>query len=407
MTTPTQLRIGQSPPVELTLDEGICVGSLTDATTDQIDVAVATRAALESPYGFPSLNQALTPGDLIAIAIGEGLREPAQVVRGVVDFLKQAEIRNDSIVIVAGNQADADRLRPQIEDLVAEGCRLVGHDPTDEHSLGYVAAVNEKPLMMNRELFEADLVIPVGCARLVESRDYRGPFDALFPRFGDHETICQYAQGDGLDSPTAGARRRRQTEQAGWKLSAPLVLQVVPGHGGGVADVVAGAPEEVAQVIAKQCETLWRVPVGQRASLVVATLTGGPEEQTWQNVARALFAASLAVDDEASAVAICTDLDEPLGESLSELIAAGGELERATQIGDQTSPDAAAAWELYKALSRGPVFFMSQLNEGIVENLGMARIASNTELQRLVEQSQSCLLLDEAQHAVPVFVETE
>ncbi|MGI9458253.1 MAG: lactate racemase domain-containing protein [Aeoliella sp.] len=391
MSIESQLHPGVTPP----------------AVDDALDVRAATREALAAPHGFPPFVQALVPGDLVAIALGEGVRCAADVVRGIVDVLEQAGSRRDSIIVVTGDQVDAERLLPQLSDLVDEGCRFVGHDPTNDQSLCFLAAVDDKPLLVNRELFDADVVVPVGCARLADARDYRGPYDTIFPRFADIETIRQYAQGDALDSPTAIATRRRQTDQAGTQLAAPLVLQVVPGHGATVAAVVAGAPDAVEKVIADQCQSLWLQQVEQRANLVVATLAGGPEEQTWHNVARALFAASRVADEDSSAVAICTELNEPPGEALQELMSAGGDLERAGQLGDHQSPDAAASWELYKALCRGPVFFMSKLDDETVEDLGMAPIASADELARLVKRSGSCVTLDEAQHNVPVLVENK
>ncbi len=82
---------------------------------------------------------------------------------------------------------------------------------------------------------------------------------------------------------------------------------------------------------------------------------------------------------------------------------AGGNLEQASLVGEEQSADAAVAWEIYKTLCRGPLFFMSQLEKRVVEDLDMAHIASPQELARLVERSATCLLLNEAQHSLPVF----
>jgi hypothetical protein len=179
------------------------------------------------------------------------------------------------------------------------------------------------------------------------------------------------------------------------------VVDVVPARGGGVAQIVAGAPEAVAREVATACDRDWAIGVEQPARLVVATLTGGPDEQTWDNVARALHAAGMAADVDESAVAICTQLNTLPGETLHKLIATGGDLERAARLRSSQSDDAAAAWEIYKALCRGPVYFMSQLAPELVEDLGMTPIASPTELARLAERSETCIVLNGAQHAVP------
>lgn len=402
-----QLQLGEAPPLEITLRDDAWLGgdgqALSATGNGAINVSAATTAALESPVGFPPLAQATVPGDHVAIAVGEGVRDAADVVRGVVKALDHAGAEREAVTIVAGSLEEASRLRHELGDLTADGCVVVGHESGDDEALCYLAAVGDEALMISRQLFEADLVIPVGCGRMPEARDARGPYESLYPRFSDILTQRRYAQADALDAPAALRTRREETDRAGWLLGSALVVQVVPARGGGVAQVVAGAPDEVAQVVAEACANQWACPVEQPARLVVATLAGGAEEQTWDNVARALHAAGRAADQDESAVAICTELQTPPGETLRKLIDTGGDLERAAQLHDAQTDDAAVAWEIYKALCRGPVYFMSRLDADVVEDLGMTHVADTEELTRLAERSASCVVLNEGQHTVPKF----
>lgn len=409
MSVQAQLQLGELPPLEITVRDEAWLGGDGRSTPVEggasLDVAEATTRALESPVGFPPLTQATVPGDHVAIAVGGGVRDAAEVVRGVVAALDRAGAERGAMTIVAGSIDEANRLRNELTDLTADGCVVVGHVSNDDEALCYLAAVGDEALLISRQLFEADLVIPVGCGRLSEARDARGPYEALYPRFSDILTQRRYAQADALDAPAAAVRRRDETDRAGWLLGAALVVQVVPARGGGVAQVVAGAPEEVAQVVREVCEDQWSCIVEEPARLVVATLAGGAQEQTWDNVARALHAAGRVADQDESAVAICTELDTPPGETLKKLMAAGGDLEHAAQLHDAQSEDAAVAWEIYKALCRGPVYFMSRLEAEVVEDLGMTHVANTTELARLAERSASCVVLNEVQHTVPKFAE--
>lgn len=408
MSFQAQVQLGELPPLEITLrDEAWMVAGDAANTTrlEATGVVAATTKALQSPVGFPPLSQAMVPGDQVAIAIGAGVRQADDVVRGVMAALEAAGTERASVQVVTGTVEEANKLREELGDLTPDGLVVVGHVSGDDEALCYLAAVEDEPLMISRQLFEADLVIPVGCGRLSKSRDARGVYESIYPRFADKLTQQRYAQADALDSPTAGMIRRRETDQAGWLLGSALVVQVVPARGGGVAQVVAGAPDEVARVVDETCDREWALSVEQPAQLVVATLAGGPEEQTWDNVARALHAAGLVVDDEHSAVAICTQLDTPPGKSLQKLIATGGDLDRAARLHDAQTEDAQATWEIYKALCRGPVYFMSQLEAEVVEDLGMTPIASTEELTRLAQRSASCIVLNEVQHTVPKWAE--
>ena len=403
----TRLQFGDAPPLELSLRDEAWVGGRqpqSDEGQDLQDVAAATTAALQQPVGFPPLSQAMVPGDHVAIALGAGVRQADAVVRGVVAALEWAGAGRESITVVTGSIEEGQALREQLSDLLEGGCVVVGHAPGDEQALCYLAAVDEAPLLMCRQLFEADVVIPVGCGRPALAHDARGPYESLYPRFSDAATQKRYGQADALDSPVAASTRRDETDRAGWLLGAALVVQVVPSPSGGVAQVVAGSPEGAATAVSDSCNAHWVHDIDSPAQLVVATLSGGQDEQTWDNVARALYAASLAADVDYSAVAICTQIDTPPGKTLRLLMEAGGDLDRAaSDLHKSQSDDAQAAWEIYKALCRGPVYFMSQLEAETVEELGMTPVNSTAELTRLIERSESCLVLNDGQYAVPRF----
>lgn len=408
MSVQAHVQLGDEPPLSITLRDEAWVGSamrLASDRADDLDVVAATAAALESPAGFPAISQAIVPDDTIAIALGDGVRQSAQVVRGVVAALDRAGAGRETVRVVVGDVNEGRALREELADLLEDGLLVIAHEANDDQALCYLAAVDESPLLVSRQLFEADVVIPVGCGRATTARDSRGPYESIYPRFSDVVTQQRFAQADALDSPAAASRRRDETDRAGWLLGAALVVQVVPARGGGIAQVVAGTPDEVDRLVASACADEWVAQVDEPARLVVTTLTGGPAEQSWDNVARALHAAGQAADQDDSAVAICTQLSAPPGESLQKLMEVGGDLDRAARLHDAQSPDAAAAWEIYKALCRGPLYFMSQLDDDVVESLGMTPIVDAAELVRLAERSQTCAVLNEGQHTVPKFAE--
>jgi hypothetical protein len=69
------------------------------------------------------------------------------------------------------------------------------------------------------------------------------------------------------------------------------------------------------------------------------------------------------------------------------------------------SPDAAAAHELAAALERGRVYLLSRLDEALVEELGMAPVATSADIGRLARRQSSCILLGNAQYAQPTPVQ--
>ena len=148
----------------------------------------------------------------------------------------------------------------------------------------------------------------------------------------------------------------------------------------------------------------WNCVVPRRARLVVATIEGGPDQQTWGNVAQSLSSALRIVDDE-GVIVVCSSLQSPPGASLCRLAGCytldGAELE----INRDRTPDAVAAWQLVQTLRRVKVYLMSRLEAEVVEGLGIGHVSRPEEISRLVSRYSPCALLANSQHAIPVLEE--
>jgi len=179
----------------------------------------------------------------------------------------------------------------------------------------------------------------------------------------------------------------------------------VPAGGGEVLHVLAGAPEPVERRGRQLCTAAWNYEVPGPADLVVATISGGPEEQTWENVGRALEAAGRVVDED-GAVVLCTDLSTDLGPSLRRLVDTRDVRAAGRRIRKDAGDDALPAARLADALHRTRVYLMSRLNEDLVEQLGMAPVANEGELSRLVGRHGRCILLANAHRAAAVVRES-
>jgi len=147
------------------------------------------------------------------------------------------------------------------------------------------------------------------------------------------------------------------------------------------------------------CERIWHFTVPRRASLVVATMPGGRQQQSWANFARVLDSALRLVQDN-GAIAICCDLRSKPGRSLQRVAQADSldSAQRAVQR-DRTY-DALPAVQLIRTLQRARVYLLSRLDEDVVESLGVAFVASPEEVARLASHHDSCILLQNAHRAV-------
>lgn len=371
-------------------------GTCTDDISDPVDQHAAVVAAFASPFKFPPLSSATVPGDRVAIAVDEAVPCLAQIVRGVVDSLANAGVEDDAITIVA-RDGDTGRLcRAELDRNGTRHVDVVVHDADDEHDLCLVGVTDRgQRLVINRAIFDADVVLPIGCARIQNA----GLYDSLYPRFSDAASITRLRTLPGVDNARSQGQRIREADEAGWLIGAQLVMQVVPGADETIAHVVAGEPHAVADNARKLCRERWALCSPRQASLVVATITGRASLQNWNNVARSLAAAEPLVA-EGGAIALCSNLDQPIGNSLGRLVQCE-DLERIERkLLRDNAEDSWAAWQLARALQRGPVYFLSQLEADAVEDMGLAPVSHIEELARLARRHESVAVLSDSQHAL-------
>ncbi len=404
----SSLRYGVNSTLELEIESAALVADFhSPHATPLADAAAATAAALAAPLEFPPLRKAVIPGDRVVLAVAEGLPEAAAIVGAVTADLIDAGIKAADISIVHSSR------EPAAGGTLSEGfpaeyrdeIEIIAHDPAHRDQLSYLAA-NEhgEAIYLNRRLFDADVVLPIGCVRLEESPGYFGPSGALYPTFSDTAAIDRFGISEMNADQDENERRRREADEVAWLLGVLLVIQVVPAAGGKALHVLAGNVDAVSRRGAELCRSAWAFEVPRRAELVVAAIEGGREQQTWDNLARAIAAASRAVLDE-GAIALCTALEAPPGPAL-EWIGRSRDLPDALRnIRKEHSADARAAHELGEALKRVRVYLLSQLDEGVVEELGMAPVAAATDIGRLARRHSSCIVLGNAQFAEPTAIE--
>jgi nickel-dependent lactate racemase len=394
-----ECRVGVVHEVAGSAAEGISRGARPTAIAPSVDATAAVFRALKAPLNFPSLADGTVPGDRLAIAVDETVPCLPGIVRGTIDAALVAGVEPDAISVVAINVATLDAIRAELKHGASDGIQFVVHDPDDEANLCFAGAILKgERLLVNRTIVEADIVLPIGCARLPENAD-GGIFSSLFPRFSDADTIAKFRTPARVETEKGQAAARRRIEEAGWLLGVPMAIEVVPGGGGSVADVVAGEPRAVAAHCEAKCRERWLYRADRRASLVIASVTGSAGEQNWSNIGRAL-AVTDALVEVGGAVAICSDLDTAPGPSLGCLLDNSDWESFEREARNEHEVDSWPAWQLARALQRGPVYFLSQLPEDVVEEMGLAPITDFDQLARLARHHESCLVLDDSQYAV-------
>ena len=389
-------RASVRPILELARQNGSSAMETSTVLEPSLDPLEATVAALESPVEFPPLSAGIVPGDRVAIALDEAVPCVSKIVRGALRALKSAGAEADLISVVASDAVTHKLCRDARSTEEADGVKFFLHDPDDKENLCFVGLTKQgHQLRVNRLIFDADVVLPIGCARLHS----RGAFECLFPQFSDSEAIQRYRTPTNVASAAERESEIRETNEAGWLIGVPMVVEVVPGSGESVAHVLAGDPKVVARRSQELARMRWSLASPQQVSLMIATVTGGPVAQNWTSIGRVLATAEQLVED-GGALAICSNLSEPPGHSLGRLIGTDDLAKAERKIARDHDADSWPAWQLARALQRGPVYFLSQLEPETVEDLGLAPVESVDELVRLAERHESVAVVEDSQYAV-------
>ena len=128
-----------------------------------VDPIEAIAKALAEPIDFPPLVAGIIPGDRVAIAVDEAVPQIGLIVRGAVQVLENAGIEPKDISIVTADARTSQLCRDELSDGTPE-LQFVVHDPADDNSLCLVGTTKRgEPLLVNRAVFDADLVLPIGC----------------------------------------------------------------------------------------------------------------------------------------------------------------------------------------------------------------------------------------------------
>jgi hypothetical protein len=382
-----------------------------------VDIPQAVADALGNPIDFPSIDLALVPGDCIAIAVHESVPQPEPIVKAIVEWLLSKHPASDlsiRVVLAPGNESLAEQLNNWLatrwpvselegdysadkssENAIAESTpshslqRVLCHDPDDQQNLEYIAATDQsEAIYLNRELVEADFVIPI--YRWLEPKDPRGhdPYVVL-PAFGDRATQARYAKSWLQEHEPARGTHKKASE-SGWLAGIQYAIGAVANQEGLIAMLVGGAPESVDKVCSEGVHTApnpTETHTQQNFELVVVELVDPLRVPSWTQVASAAWSAQRWLSPAGRIVVVATSLAE-VTPGIGALASDDPDEELQQTLLTSSLQDAYAAAVLRDIQSRRSVYVQSQVDPELLESLGFASIRDPSELERLMQKSK-------------------
>jgi len=394
----TTLCFGDGQSCELDVDRISHLRAAPSRTLSDAEIVVRIRTALAEPIAYPPLAEASVPGDRVVVAIGPGVASNLAIVEGALAALRDAGVESSLISLVVPTGFAGAELREKLSNLGGADGFVTVHDPDAPGSTAMLGVTRAgQAIRLNRQLCNADLVLSIGAA----STDHGTSFNGWFPHFSDRETISRLDAPLAHDAKSLRDARTQEVAEAAWLLGVGMLVEIVPGPGGSIVQVLAGESATVTAKSQQLYREIWSCTPVSSADLVIATLVGGPSEQTWKNLGRALGAAAPLLSEDAS-IAIYSELSDSPGKAFESLVGNEDYDLADREIMRAGLDDSWSAWQLCRALRHGPVYMRSHLPDQVVESLGITPIAMDDELERLACAHDHTIVLEEAQHLLPI-----
>jgi hypothetical protein len=363
------------------------------------DVAAETFACLHAPLDFPPLEQAIIPGDRVALAVDVNVPAIQQVVQGAIRAVRQAgDGEIDIVVSDETTKATLDAIANFVDDKI----RVTRHECSKRESLRYLGAdEGADPIYLNRWLVDADFVLPIVAVRSLDA-NCDSDLTGIFPAFADSRARRRYLNGrESMASEAPG--QPPDTDQPAWLLGIQIMLCVTANHQGMAGEILSGTPDAVR----KQLVPARRLPddFPPSAPLVIAALDGNAQQQTWANAARGVSAAARYTLPGGTIVlwGAISDAIAPVSSGSID----DGELQEEGDDANENfqedfpiwNADESAAKTLARIGEEYRLLIHSELNEELIESMGFAAINSVDELNKLIQSFESCGVIRAAQFA--------
>ena len=352
-----------------------------------LDPGSMALGQFEAPINFPPLSLAVVPGDRVVVPLDPKTPGLAAILGALALALRSADVESITVVSTA----------PEPSKL-PEGVAWLVHDPDDKAQIAYLASTTEdRRIYLNRQLTDADIVIPVGTLGYDGTLGYRGPWSAIYPAISNRETLTRY-RGlaiEGVPDREKPSSSLLESAEVSWLLGCQFQVGVLAGIDG-VSRVVAGLESAVRDEGAKAVDDAWTFRVDERADVVVAGIGAPGRVATYDDLASGLATASRLVRRGGKIVALSRVVDE-VGPALQRIRGAENPRSALTRLrGHEADPDYLAARRIAEAAALADIYLYSALDPDVVEDLAMIPLDRPEEARKLAAAAPTCLLIAHA-----------
>ncbi|MDO4569311.1 MAG: lactate racemase domain-containing protein [Planctomycetia bacterium] len=367
-------------------------------------------AALDAPQGYPPLRECLIQGDSVVLPVAPGLPMRDAILEAILEYLWALDEPHRpgrvAILLSAHDSPNAPFFSLELEKILPEEwmrerTTFIVHDPEKKEHLALLG-LNEanESLVVSRELFEADFVLPIGFYLPRGAKGYWGVHTSIYPLFSDLETRNRFNLEEERDELEAEAAE--VTRQLGVALFFQASLAPRKKGAGRFQNLAAGAFHEMDAAGYAEYSELWGARPAARleAGCAIATVSHGGDDpdERWRNIFRAVKNAANFVSD-GGLIVVLADFQPPIPPSL-EIYRQIRELNPSLKaIRKRNLPDAPYVMDFIRILNEYRVAFFPSFDGDFLEEIDVMPLQNLAELSRVVE-NRECVILPDAHQII-------
>ncbi len=252
------------------------------------DSRAEIERALSQPIGTERLRTIAKEGDRVAIVVDDATRAtPSYVmVSPLLDELKQAGVKDEDVTVIFGCGTHRPVTSEEKEKLIGKEAlqrvKTINHDYEAEDQVFVGKTSQGTEVHVNKVFAEADVKILAGDINLHYYAGYGGGRKGVLPAVSSADTIQQNhamllhpkASTGVLD----GNPVHEDMTEAAKLANVDFILNIVTNSKNEVVKAFAGDLEQVFLEGVKLVDEMYKVPIEQRANIVVVSAGGYPHD---------------------------------------------------------------------------------------------------------------------------------
>ena len=246
------------------------------------------RSALKNPVGDKSIEDIAKSETKVSIVLKESLLQINQmIIHTLIDELRSAGIRDEDVTLIIAH----DPFRLSSEHILSsdtglfERLRIIRHNYRDCESV-YFESHSGIKFYLNRNFLEADVKILIGTVEPHPILGYTGGWELIIPGIADTNSSNMIFKL-GLDEITRRGRLKdnpiyEEISGAAEKVHVDLALHIVMNGEFRVVKAFAGEVNKSFLEAVKFADSIYRIPVEDRADIVFISPGGSYFDATFQ-----------------------------------------------------------------------------------------------------------------------------